>query len=139
MKTQRYRQQHEDILATAAIISDKLNHEAISQDANEIRMLLSNLIGKLQYHLAIEDKFVYPNLLAYKEPKVVSTAQEFINEMGGIMKSIETYKLKWSNAHKIEAEPVDFISETQTILDKLIQRTEKENNELYKIVDELKN
>ncbi|MBI9060885.1 MAG: hypothetical protein JEZ14_02775 [Marinilabiliaceae bacterium] len=34
MKTQRYRQQHEDILAIAATISDKLNHEAISKDAN---------------------------------------------------------------------------------------------------------
>ncbi len=100
-------------------------------------MSVANLIGKLQFHLTIEDKSVYPSLLSHKDSRVTSTAQRFMNEMGGIMKTVEIYKTNWSNAKKVQENPTSFIYETKNILDALVKRIEKENNELYQMIDEL--
>jgi len=135
--TERYRKQHSDILDIANSIANGLDANEIAKDASGIRMQVANLIGKLQFHLTIEDKSVYPSLLNHSDARVKNTAQRFNTEMGGIMKTVEGYKNNWSNAKKVQEAPAAFIRETKTILDALVRRIEKENNELYKMIDEL--
>jgi len=137
MNTQRYRQQHERILNAIETINSRLNPEVIMNNTREVRLLISGLIGKLKFHLSIEDKVIYPGLLNHENSDIASTAQKFIDDMGDIIKTVDMYNERWSNEHVIKADPVVFIQETKLILNKLILRTEKENNELYKMVDEL--
>ncbi len=136
-KTQRYREQHEELLSMASKISEKLNFDDLSENASEAHRMLSELMGKIKYHLAIEDKSVYPLLLEHTDDVIKSTTQRFIDEMGNIKEVIEDYFTKWSNAQVIHKDAASFIEETKGIFDALAKRIEKENNELYKMVDEL--
>ncbi len=136
-KTQNFRDQHDDLLKIASEISTHLNVDELSNDATEVRSLLSKLLGKLSVHLSMEDKALYPKLLEHTDAQVKSMAKRFINEMGDIGKVVMTYKTQWSTAVKIQQAPRDFIEQTKNIFSALVKRIEKENNELYKTVDEL--
>ncbi|MGQ1948536.1 hemerythrin domain-containing protein [Geofilum sp. OHC36d9] len=137
MNTNRYREQHEGILNAIENVNGKLKPEVILNNAREIRLLISGLFGKLKFHLSIEDKVIYPILLNHEDVNIANTAGKFFNEMGNIIEIINLYDKKWSNEHKIKANATEFIHDTQQILKKLVLRTEIENKELYKLVDEL--
>ena len=137
MNTQRYREQHQGILDVIETINGKLNPELILNNAREIRLLISGLVGKLKFHLSIEDKVIYPILLNHDDSNIANTAKKFFNEMGDILDNLNLYDKKWSNEHKIKAEVNEFIHDTRQILKKLVVRTEIENKELYNLVDEL--
>ncbi len=136
-ETTRFRDQHDDLLKIASEISAHLNVDELSKDASEVRSLLSKLLGKLSNHLAMEDKVLYPKLLGHSDERVKSLANRFIDEMGGIGKAVNAYKSKWPSPLHIQKDPSDFIEQTKGIFDALAKRIEKENNELYKTVDEL--
>ncbi len=136
-KTQRFRDQHDDLLKIASEISVHLNVDELSNDASEVRSLLSNLLGKLTFHLSMEDKSLYPRLLEHSDERVKSIAKRFIDEMGSLGEAVNAYKNKWPSALLIQKDPSDFIVQTKGIIDALAKRIESENNELYKIVDEL--
>jgi hemerythrin-like domain-containing protein len=133
--TKNFRDQHDDLLAVVTDITKKLDPQKLAIDAKDVRLLLSRLLGKLSVHLTMEDKSLYPRLLA--NPKSKAVAKKFMDEMGGLGKVIDTYKNKWSSARKIQEDPISFIKDTRNIFATLGKRIEKENNELYKIADEL--
>ncbi len=85
----------------------------------------------------MEDKSLYPRLLAHSDPSIKAMTQRFIDEMGGIAKVLEDYKSKWMTVAKIQANPVDFVNETHGIIDALAMRIAKENDELYAALDQL--
>ncbi len=115
--TKRYRDKHDELLKIATEISSHLNVDEISNSANEVRSLLSQLLGKLNVHLAMEDKSLYPRLLDHSDERVKSTAKKFIDEMGDVGKIVNSYNDKWSNASKIEKDPNAFIEQTKGIFD----------------------
>ena len=135
--TKSFRDQHDDLLKTASEIAARLNIDQLSNDASEVRNLLSELLGKLNVHLSMEDKALYPKLLNHPDEEIKSMARRFIDEMGGIGDAVKAYKTKWPHALAIQKNPGDFIEQTKGIFNALTNRIEKENNELYKIVDEL--
>ncbi len=134
--TQRFRDQHDDLLKIASEISSHLNVDELSNDASEARLLLSKLLGKLTIHLAMEDKALYPQMLGHSDERVRDMARKFMEEMGGLRGAVNAYKKKWSSALPIQNDPTDFISQTKGIFDALANRIEREDNELYKMVDE---
>lgn len=136
-KTESFRSQHIDLLNIAGEISEHLNVDELSKDAGPTRHLLSNLLGKLSVHLSMEDKILYPQLTNHSDSNVKTMAKKFIDEMGGIGEAVKNYKSKWTTPKTIQNDPATFISETKGILAALGQRIDKENNELYKMVDEL--
>ncbi len=136
-KTKSFRDQHNDLLKIASEISAHLNVDELSNDASEVRSLLSKLLGKLSVHLSMEDKVLYPKLLRHSDERVKSMAKRFIDEMGSIGQAVKAYKKKWPSALQIQKDPSDFIEQTKGIFDALVKRIERENNELYKVVDEL--
>ncbi len=135
--TKRYRQQHEDLLKIAAEISAHLNVTEISNNAKVVRSLLSKLLGTLKIHLSMEDKSLYPRLLENKDEKVKAAAKEFIDEMGHIGEAVKAYDTNWPTASSIQNDANGFIKQTKGIFDALAKRIDRENNVLYKIVDEL--
>ncbi len=135
--TKRFRDQHDDLLMMASEISLHLKAEYLSRDANEARLLLSKLLGKLSIHLAMEDKALYPQMLEHSDDRVRSMARKFMDEMGGLGEAVNAYKAKWPSALPIQDDPDEFISQTKGIFDALANRIERENNELYEMVDDL--
>ena len=136
-QTKTFREQHDELLKVAMEIASLLDVDELKKDANKVRTLLSRLLGILSIHLSMEDKSLYPRLLAHSDPSIKAMTQRFIDEMGGIAKVLEDYKSKWMTVAKIQANPADFVKETHGIIDALALRIAKENDELYAAPDQL--
>ncbi len=133
--TSNFIQQHEDMLTVAKEMSKLLDPNILGKDAQPVRSLLSKLSAKLKIHLASEDKSLYPELLNHKDENVKATAKKFMDEMGSISSVFVKYTEKWVSADAIQKNPNDFIKETEGLFSALAKRIEKENKELYPLVD----
>jgi len=129
--TDKFRLQHNEILQVAKEMTEQLRGEP---DPAALRKLLSNLAGKLSFHLAMEDQSLYPRLLGASDPKVKSTAKQFMTEMGGLGGTFTAYNGKWQ-ASAIRADPAGFAEETRAVFAALTQRITRENRELYPLAD----
>lgn len=135
--TETFRRQHNELLQLVKEISNQLSLETLQKDAKEVRSLLSNLSGKISIHLAVEDNSLYPRLLEHESPEIRALAKKYIDEMGNIKEVFSAYSKKWYSTTDIQNNPAEFIKETKNIFEALGKRIDKENNELYDLVDKL--
>lgn len=135
LKTQSYRDQHDQLLSLAGELGKLLGQPDAAFSAADARHLLSEIAGRLTVHLAMEDKHLYPNLLAHTDQQVRDKAQSFVDEMGGIATVFKGYLGSWPSAEAIARNPVEFRSTTQGILQALGSRIQRENGELYPLMD----
>jgi iron-sulfur cluster repair protein YtfE (RIC family) len=136
-RTESFRRQHKEILEIAGEISSQLNSNQLAKDASGVRKSLTTLAGKLNIHLAMEDKSLYPKLINHQDANVSTVAKKYIEEMGSLADVFGQYLKKWSLAATIQNNPVDFINETKGIFNALSKRIDKEDNELYCMFDKL--
>jgi len=134
-KSDRFTQQHDELLALANELAATLDADKLSENASQARRVLNKLAGKLLIHLGAEDEFLYPHLLASNDEETRQVAQQFVDEMGGISKAFVGYNDKWKMAASIQADAVGFINETKAIYTALAERIEKENTVLYPLMD----
>lgn len=129
--TDKFRVQHDEILAMTREITDKLKAEP---DAALIRKLLSSLAGKVNFHLAMEDKALYPRLAQQKDTNANALAAKFMTEMGGLAGVFMAYNNKWQ-VSVIKSDPEGFAHETRKVFGALAHRIQRENTELYPLAD----
>lgn len=128
--TDKFRQQHEEILALAGEIQKKLKTKA---DAQELRTTLSNLAGKLNFHLAMEDKALYPRVMKI-DAGAHAVAARFVTEMGGLAEQFIAFNNKWQ-VSAIRSDPDGFANAAHKIFSALGKRVARENAELYPLAD----
>jgi hemerythrin-like domain-containing protein len=116
-------------------MSELLDPDRIAKDPKEIRDLLSILSGKLSIHLAMEDKSLYPELLDSPHESIRETARKYVDEMGGISGLFNEYLARWPYGATIQDHPAEFIQETRSIFTILYRRIEREDNELFPLID----
>jgi iron-sulfur cluster repair protein YtfE (RIC family) len=129
--TDKFKTQHNEILAIAKEMTAELKGKS---DAAVLRKQLSNLAGKLNFHLAMEDQALYPRLMERKDSAAKDMAAKFMTEMGGLGKVFSTYNDKWQLS-AIRNDPAGFQSETQAVFSALTKRIGRENTELYPLAD----
>ncbi len=134
-RTDRFRQQHNEILVLAKELQTHLSVAALSTDATEARRCLGSLMGKLSLHLAAEDKVLYPELAANKDVTVSEMARRFSVEMMSTATQVTAYSNKWPTPTAIKANATDFVKETKQVLGILADRIKRENLELYAVAD----
>jgi hypothetical protein len=137
-RTQVFREQHADLLSMATKLKPLLDAGKLKQDASAARVMLSNLAGKLNVHLAMEDKSLYPDLLASNDPTVKAKAKKFVTEMGGIKEAFKSYMGRYPSPEAIAKASAEFVKETSEILGVLGKRIHAEDTDLYVAVDNLK-
>ena len=137
MQTEKFRRQHSELLRLAGEIAGMLSVEQLSKDATEAARGLNKLAGLLLVHLTLEDASLYPRLLQHADPAVRTMASDYMTSMGGLKATFEGYAKKWTTAAAIQAGAAAFVTETNGIIDALGKRIDKENNELYALVDRL--
>lgn len=135
--TEKFRHQHAEIMEIVTEIRTHLVRDKVAEDASDISRLLARFMGKLNVHLSMEDKSLYPKLLAHHDAHVQSMTQKFITEMGGIADAVGEYKAKWSSSRVMQAEPEEFIAQTRRLFSALEKRVKSENTILYKALDDL--
>jgi hypothetical protein len=133
--TATFRRQHDEILSMAKGIAGALDPKALKEDAKSMRDKLSKLAGVLTVHLSMEDRSLYPMLVKHGDPSISSLAGRYMKEMGGLKEAFVSFVKRWSVVGAIEAAPETFIAETRGVFDALGKRVDRENNELYVIVD----
>lgn len=136
-RTASFRTQHKELVEIVQAISAKLNPAAAAAEADQIRHLLSSLSGKLNFHLAMEDKSLYPAMLASTDPAAKKAATEFMNEMGGLATAFKNYVAAWPTAAAIKEKPADFCAQTQGVFAALGKRVEREESVLYALADKV--
>ena len=80
------------MVGLASKISERLNVEAISLDPGRVKNMISQLMGKLSYHLAMKDERLYPMLLEHPDQGVSALAGKYAAEMGGIGRDVSEYR-----------------------------------------------
>jgi len=129
--TDRFRQQHADIMAVAGSIEGCLGSAA---QAAAARTALNSLAGKLSIHLAMEDTSLYPRLGSHPEIELRNMAQSFAAEMAGIKQVFLDYNKKWSE-RAIADDFQAFATQTKAVLEALKNRNKRENTQLYALYD----
>lgn len=135
--TESYRKQHAELEKLARAITRLLNPEELAKDASAVRSLLSQLMGKLNVHLTMEDKALYPSLLQSPKEEVRVLAKRYMDEMGAIGAAVKEYGKRWPGAIDVQQNPKDFIAQTEKIFEALTHRIDKENRELYVLADQV--
>lgn len=133
----RFVDQHNSILDVAREIAAMLSPAIIAEESPKIHLKLSNLAGKLSMHLSAEDAHLYPRMREKGDAKTILTVNKFATEMGGIADVFGKYVSKWNSANVIRDNAQTFITETKGLFTALVSRINKENTELYPLLDAL--
>lgn len=131
-----FKRQHREIRELVSNITALLDRDLLLAEPAQVRYQLSALSGKLMMHLAMEDKFLYPSLMGKDDTKIQSTADRFSAEMGDLVKVFKDYSEKWLTPSSIKANPDTFIKDSHDIFQALLRRIEREDRELYPLVDQ---
>ncbi len=134
-KVASFLEQHKELLQIVNTISGYLKKDIIADRVSDIVRLLAKLEHTLKLHLTIEDKGLYPIMLKSDDQEVKSTAQKFIDEMGGIADIFGQYREKWDSEFKINEDTEGFISETNSLFESLNYRIAREEKTLYPLFD----
>jgi hemerythrin-like domain-containing protein len=134
-KTDALRKQHDVILDLAGRVLNGFTGDLLAVSAVDLRSLLAKLAGQVRVHLAIEDNALYPALIHHSDETIRSTAKRFIEEMGDLKAAFTAYMDRWPNSSTIDSHPRDFVLQTRQLFGALADRIDRENNELYTLVD----
>ena len=134
-RTQLYREQHQEIARLVAALLALLEPAALRKDAAPAFGHLMDLAGKLRLHLTLEDRTLYPELLQHPNPDVRALTRLFRDEMGGIYRDFESLLHAWDSPRAIAADPKGFARELRNLFRVLAKRVEREDGELYPMVD----
>ncbi len=129
-----FKRQHVALLEKAGVVSKDLTIANVLSNAHDARLRFSELLGMLKVHLAMEDKTLYPRLIASKDPKIAATANQFQKEMGGLAKVVIAYHHKWL-VSAINKDPTGYIAETKHVITQLKARIQREESRLFPLVD----
>ena len=129
-KTDVYRRQHGEILGMVDALTGMLNETSL--DASKARTSLSNVVGKARVHLAMEDQSLYPDAFSREQTRVM--AQSYQREMGDLAASLIDFSRRWTLA-AMESEPASFCQEATQIFKALRERIQREETELYPLID----
>ncbi len=131
MNTQKYQDQHQDLLAMAGALDALLVQGTLEKEGGPARHLLGELAGKLTVHLAMEDKVLYPTLLNSGRKEASDLAQRYMDEMGGIKQAFTAYLAAWPSAGAIQKDAAGFIAQSKGIIAAVGKRIAAEEKHLY--------
>ena len=123
---QSYRRQHGEIEAAIGTLSSLLRaHDAVSHTF-DIRAVLNDLSLKLNEHLTLEDRVLYPQLREHGDARVRAAAAELQDELNGLHTVCDHYFRAWSSVTTIAARFPTFRAETRAVLARLQDRMRRE-------------
>ena len=93
-------------------------------------LALADLSHELLEHLAHEDSFIYPRMIAAANTDMSEVATRFADEFAALHKDWAAYLREWSS-ERIAADWNDFRAATHAILARLAARVHSENALLY--------
>ncbi len=132
--TRLFRDQHEELTTLMAALRAHLHTGPAGKEAFDLFQVFAE---KLTAHLALEDRGIYPQLLAHDNEKVRLMAQIYQAEMGGLGHDFEILSRRWGTLAQVEADPLGFTREVTDLCERVDHRISREDHGLYTLVDRL--
>ena len=129
------RRHHADILKNVRLLDEALNKNISFEHAAQIEKLLVGFFNDLEMHLTSEGKFLYPFLKRSPNIDIRERANNLENRMRIIQNAFSRYKLKWNCKESIVSDSVSFSFETRSFLSKLCKLMDKEESELFHLLE----
>lgn len=126
--------QHLSIREEIEAIAGMTGKADYERKLTDITLHINKLAGLLKIHLLSEDEYMYPALKASTDPEIRNMAESYSHEMGDLVIEFSEYKNRYNTKNKVLAEGKEFIPATQTIVNKIKSRMEKEDNKLYTLI-----
>ena len=131
----KLREEHAQLVGIVRRLSEAIAHDSPPPSA-EFHALRRELQSTLFAHLKAEDWMLYPRLLDSPDAEVADTARAFSDEMGGLAAAFMDYSEKWG-VTTIANDWAGYCRDTAAIAAALTQRIDRENQELYPLLDRL--
>ena len=135
--TDSLRRQHHAASLLGTRLRDLVDHYRGGGDAYRVSLQLARLHGLLRLHLIAEDAALYPALLGSGDARTVALAREMQAETGLLAEGLERFMTRWSSSALIGSDFPAFRAELGELLDQLVARIGREDNELYPLADAL--
>ena len=129
------RRQHEAALDMAQRLLELVDGHRPGTNAVPILMQLNRLYSVLRIHLALEDIELYPALAASSDPNVARTAEQYVDELGGLAGNLECFARHWSCSASIAGNFAEVSEAVHELMLALAVRIERENQYLYPLAD----
>jgi iron-sulfur cluster repair protein YtfE (RIC family) len=131
--TTQLRYEHELLIGMAEALRSGARGAAPA-DLPRFLVLLGQFTQLLQVHLLREDSVLYPALEASKDPATVALAAELRAEHGSLDRLVASFDALWT-PDEIRRRWRDFCADLSDLLDYVAERTERENHELYPMIE----
>lgn len=131
MDRNTYMKQHKEISTEIEKIQLLLAENNLEKNVEEIALHICTLAGKINVHLSMEDKFMYPKMITSEDEQIKKLALRYQQQMGGIAERFTSYKDKYNTKQKIMEHYGEIKAETQKMFHEILNRVSKEESELY--------
>jgi len=133
--TENLRKQHEETKQLIKEISTYLTVSSLAENSQKVRLLLSTLIGKTNVHRAAEDNYLYPKMINHDSKELRTIAEKYYEGFIKTKDVLSIYSTKWASHIKIKENSNEFIEDTIGIFNRILDRIDKENKELFSLAD----
>lgn len=134
-RTERYRDEHQDLLGLADDLEDLLVPSELLHDGVPARAALSVLHGHLALHLGTEDNVLYPELFAHPDGAVQAAARAAAREGDALRAAFAAFVRRWPSPGSIEERPAAFADEARIAVGALRCLVRAEDEGLYPLAD----
>ncbi|AYD40878.1 hemerythrin domain-containing protein [Clostridium fermenticellae] len=135
MNIKDLKRQHVEITKSSNYILDNVDKATVEKNVHEIVKSINTVSGKLKIHLLSEDKYLYPHLLESENPKLNLFGKNYYEEMNKFSPIYEKYKSNYNTASKIKDNLQKFNVDTEQVFKLLMDRINREEKELYPLLD----
>lgn len=133
---EEFSRENKDITDLCTVLNILVNNADLRDNAVFCE-LLGRFSGKIQSHLAHEDRSVYVELLNHNDENVNMVAEQFISNTHQLKKILAGYVKRWchtsGNTAGHAADIDGFVSETKEVFHLVDERISLENNKLFPI------
>ena len=130
------KKQHKEIGSLVEVLSILIHSHVEVRQSPVVFELYTRLMEKLDSHLALEAKHLYPELLTCQDETVRLAANNFLRGGKVIHDFFAKYKKQWSKQQKIEENLQTFVQESEQLFSFLAKRINAEEGTFFRIIEE---
>lgn len=130
MNIDRYKHEHQDILAQIATLR-QLTHSGVEHNAAAIARGIVAMSSTIKLHLAVEDRLLYPALRQGADAELARLGEQFQREMGAIAAAYMDFARRWNTPERVRTDAEGFRADANTVLRSVYERMQRENRDFY--------
>lgn len=132
--TEQFTRQHHEMISLCDQLWACAIVEHISKDASFVHRIQQALYKVLNLHSRLEDDAFYPMLHEHKDPEVRTVSLRLKDKFLECGNMHKLYQETYSTPQSIEANPVQYVSDTHTVIKMIRNRINIEERELYSLL-----